>query len=162
MIAHRLSTIIGADAILVLDDGVLVERGTHAELLARRPLRPALPDPVRGTIAPDGQQLYGLRGSTEKPEGRIPVALPCPHPGQASGAATRYGTDPPLGTGGVNPTSPCSPNSGRDAGKRAEEAAGHERYAPIACAPRSARRISGVARVRVASAVPEMHKDTEE
>jgi ABC-type multidrug transport system fused ATPase/permease subunit len=34
VIAHRLSTIRAADQILVLEDGGIVERGTHAELLA--------------------------------------------------------------------------------------------------------------------------------
>jgi ATP-binding cassette subfamily B protein len=38
VIAHRLSTIVGADEILVLDHGVIVERGTHRELLARAAL----------------------------------------------------------------------------------------------------------------------------
>ncbi|HTZ03089.1 MAG TPA: ABC transporter ATP-binding protein/permease, partial [Xanthobacteraceae bacterium] len=35
VIAHRLSTIVGADEILVLDRGAIVERGSHRELLAR-------------------------------------------------------------------------------------------------------------------------------
>lgn len=34
VIAHRLSTIVDADQILVMDDGGIVERGTHKELLA--------------------------------------------------------------------------------------------------------------------------------
>jgi ABC-type multidrug transport system fused ATPase/permease subunit len=34
VIAHRLSTIRSADRILVLEDGAIVERGTHAELMA--------------------------------------------------------------------------------------------------------------------------------
>jgi ATP-binding cassette subfamily B protein len=34
VVAHRLSTIRGADLVLVLDDGQIVERGTHAELVA--------------------------------------------------------------------------------------------------------------------------------
>jgi ATP-binding cassette subfamily B protein len=35
IIAHRLSTVRAADLILVVEDGLVVERGTHDELLAR-------------------------------------------------------------------------------------------------------------------------------
>lgn len=38
VIAHRLSTVLAADKILVLDNGRLVESGTHAELLAKEGL----------------------------------------------------------------------------------------------------------------------------
>ena len=34
MIAHRLSTVVGADTIIVLDEGHIVEQGTHGELTA--------------------------------------------------------------------------------------------------------------------------------
>jgi len=38
VIAHRLSTVMEADQILVLDKGVLVERGTHEDLVAKKGL----------------------------------------------------------------------------------------------------------------------------
>ncbi len=58
VIAHRLSTIRAADAILVVEDGRIAERGTHAELLARG-----------GRYA----ELYRTQFATEEPE---PVPAP--------------------------------------------------------------------------------------
>ena len=42
VIAHRLSTVVDADEILVLDKGVIVERGTHEALLERGGIYAAL------------------------------------------------------------------------------------------------------------------------
>jgi len=36
VIAHRLSTIREADLILVIDQGRIIERGTHSDLLAQK------------------------------------------------------------------------------------------------------------------------------
>jgi ABC-type multidrug transport system fused ATPase/permease subunit len=58
VIAHRLSTVRGADLILVLEDGRIVERGTHTELLGGGGRYEELyrtqfadPDPVPATLA---------------------------------------------------------------------------------------------------------------
>ncbi|MDN2567707.1 ABC transporter ATP-binding protein/permease [Aquibium sp. A9E412] len=47
VIAHRLSTIVGADEIIVLQDGVIAERGNHQALLAARGLYAAMWDRQR-------------------------------------------------------------------------------------------------------------------
>ncbi|MCE6987783.1 ABC transporter ATP-binding protein [Dyadobacter sp. CY323] len=51
VIAHRLSTIQNADVIVVLEDGVIVEQGTHSELIARAGLYRRLVDMQQFTEA---------------------------------------------------------------------------------------------------------------
>ena len=57
VIAHRLSTIRAADAICVVEQGRIVERGTHAELLARGGRYAQL---YRTQFSEDGQIGVGL------------------------------------------------------------------------------------------------------
>ncbi|MFN7562071.1 MAG: ABC transporter ATP-binding protein [Prosthecobacter sp.] len=58
-IAHRLSTILEADQIVVMEKGLIVDRGTHAELLERNPLY---------------QKLYNLQFSSEDAVAEVEVA----------------------------------------------------------------------------------------
>jgi ABC-type multidrug transport system fused ATPase/permease subunit len=51
LIAHRLSAAVGADLILVLDDGKLVESGSHEELLARNGLYAQLYNEQIGSLS---------------------------------------------------------------------------------------------------------------
>ena len=62
VIAHRLSTVVRADLILVLEDGRIVERGTHASLieagglyaqLYRRQFAAVVPEPAAVAVEPD-------------------------------------------------------------------------------------------------------------
>jgi len=65
VIAHRLSTITLADEIAVLEDGKLVDHGTHQELLERSPfygeiVEKGLPDQVFLTRKPREREVAGL------------------------------------------------------------------------------------------------------
>ena len=75
VIAHRLSTIRSADQILVLEAGQIVERGTHAELLALgRPLPAALRQAVQlrgGSVHQPGRGLHA--GAREASGGAVPI-----------------------------------------------------------------------------------------
>jgi ABC-type bacteriocin/lantibiotic exporter with double-glycine peptidase domain len=55
VIAHRLSTIHDADVILALDEGEIIERGTHEVLLARNGYYAAL---TRGQLDPEAAEDY--------------------------------------------------------------------------------------------------------
>ena len=64
VIAHRLSTIVGADEIIVLDQGEIVERGTHHALLARNGLYASMWN--RQREAEEAREKLALAGEDEK------------------------------------------------------------------------------------------------
>ena len=70
VIAHRLSTIVGADEIIVLDQGEIVERGTHAQLLARRGLYASMWN--RQREAEEAREKLALAGEAREAPNRNP------------------------------------------------------------------------------------------
>jgi len=72
VIAHRLSTIRSADQILVMEGGEIVERGTHAELLAKHGRYRQLYDKQYHFE----QDLFVNPGEDFTPEPEAPVAAP--------------------------------------------------------------------------------------
>jgi ATP-binding cassette, subfamily B, heavy metal transporter len=81
VIAHRLSTIVGADEILVLDQGVIVERGTHQQLLLQNGLYASMWNRQReAQLARDilaeveAEKVAPNRNPPEAEEGLVPAA----------------------------------------------------------------------------------------
>jgi ATP-binding cassette subfamily B protein len=71
VIAHRLSTIVGADEIIVLDQGRIAERGTHAQLLAHGGLYASMWNRQREAEAAR-EKLAKMADSSEAPNREPP------------------------------------------------------------------------------------------
>jgi ATP-binding cassette subfamily B protein len=74
VIAHRLSTIVGADEIIVLDQGVIVERGTHHQLLLKSGLYASMWNRQREAEAAR-EKLAEVEDDIAAPNRNPPVAL---------------------------------------------------------------------------------------
>ncbi|WP_213770603.1 ABC transporter ATP-binding protein/permease [Bradyrhizobium sp. dw_78] len=72
VIAHRLSTIVGADEIIVLDQGRIAERGTHSQLLATGGLYASMWN--RQREAEEARERLARTGDDEAP-GRLPPPI---------------------------------------------------------------------------------------
>ncbi len=76
VIAHRLSTIVGADEIIVLDQGGIAERGTHAELLVAGGLYASMWN--RQREAEEARERLALIGDEEGAPNRAPPPVDDP------------------------------------------------------------------------------------
>jgi ATP-binding cassette subfamily B protein len=70
VIAHRLSTIVGADEIIVLDNGIIVERGTHYALLSKNGLYASMWN--RQREAEEAREKLALAGEDQGAPNRNP------------------------------------------------------------------------------------------
>src|SRR6202051_1938540 len=73
VIAHRLSTIVGADEIIVLDQGRIAERGTHSQLLATGGLYASMWN--RQREAQEARERLALIADENETPNRMPPAV---------------------------------------------------------------------------------------
>ncbi|HEY8334981.1 MAG TPA: ABC transporter ATP-binding protein/permease [Tardiphaga sp.] len=73
VIAHRLSTIVGADEIIVLDQGRIAERGTHSQLLAAHGLYASMWN--RQREAQEAREKLALIADDNKAPNRAPPVV---------------------------------------------------------------------------------------
>ena len=78
VIAHRLSTIVGADEIIVLEAGRIVERGTHVQLLARAGLYASMWN--RQREADEAREKLALADDNAAPNRNPPPVVEAPEP----------------------------------------------------------------------------------
>ena len=74
ILAHRLSSVIGADRVLVLDDGAVVQSGRHAALIA-------VDGPYRDLMGPQLAEHADVLLDAPAPDETIPVVGGCGRPG---------------------------------------------------------------------------------
>jgi ATP-binding cassette subfamily B protein len=77
VIAHRLSTIVSADEIIVLQDGIIAEKGSHRDLLEKRGLYASMWDRQREATEAEER----LRMAQEQDEFGVVVRRKIPQPG---------------------------------------------------------------------------------
>ena len=87
VIAHRLSTVIGCDEIIVLQEGLIAERGTHAQLLDKQGLYAQMW--ARQSEAIEAERK--LRAAQETDEMGVVVRKRLPLPGEGEEVETASG-----------------------------------------------------------------------
>jgi ATP-binding cassette, subfamily B, heavy metal transporter len=69
VIAHRLSTVVNADEIIVLDKGLIAERGTHRQLLKQKGIYAAMWNRQREVA--EAEETLKRAAAAEEPSVRV-------------------------------------------------------------------------------------------